>query len=213
MEVFVKQKLTFGWGVNDVNYTTQSFKVINGKRKQTWICPYYADWRCIIQRCFDNKLHKRLPTYEYCTVTEDWKYLSNFIRWVDSQPNKNWMNCQPDKDLLLSGNKHYSPETVVYISRYLNLFMLDSGKTRGVYMLGVTPTLNNKKNPYQAQCCDPLRLNKKYLGTFPTELEAHKAWQAKKHEYACQLADLQDDPRVADALRQRYAPDKDWSKI
>jgi len=43
-------------------------------------------------------------------------------------------------------------------------------------------------------------------------LDAHLAWKQQKHEYACLLADLQEDSRVADALRQRYAPDKDWTK-
>ena len=64
---------------------------------------------------------------------------------------------------------------------------------------------------YRAYCNNPFKDKKLHLGSFITELEAHKAWQAKKHEYALQLADLQEDPRVADALRQRYAPYKDWT--
>jgi hypothetical protein len=47
---------------------------------------------------------------------------------------------------------------------------------------------------------------------FPTELEAHKAWQARKHELACMLADLQTDDRIASRLREMYAPDKNWTK-
>ena len=80
-------------------------------------------------------------------------------------------------------------------------------------MLGAN--FHSRDLTYEAHCCNPF-LPKNvsrslYLGRFKTELEAHKAWQAKKHEYALQLAELQDDPRVAEVLRERYAPDKDWS--
>lgn len=49
------------------------------------------------------------------------------------------------------------------------------------------------------------------MGVFPTELEAHLTWQARKHELSCMLADLQTDERIATVLRERYAPDKDWT--
>lgn len=197
-----KTKLVGGWGVNDVVYET---------RKNEWVCPYYAKWRGMIVRCFDLKLQDNHPTYKGCTVCDDWKYLSNFIEWVDSQPNKDWQNCELDKDILVRGNKQYSPDTCLFIPRSLNSFVNGNSKVRGDLMIGVSFIKRSKKNPYRTHCSDPLKTKSKYIGLFPTELEAHKAWQAKKHEYACMLADMQEDPRVADALRQRYAPDKDWT--
>jgi hypothetical protein len=156
------------------------------------------------------------PTYKGCTVCNEWKYFSNFIKWVDSQPNRDWQNCAPDKDFLVVGNKHYSPDTVIYIPRSLNVFITDRSNNRGHLMLGVTDkSYNSSKSPFEAKCNNPFTEGGyvgRYLGVFATELQAHKAWQAKKHEYACQLADLQQDPRVAKALRERYAPDKDWTK-
>jgi hypothetical protein len=44
----------------------------------------------------------------------------------------------------------------------------------------------------------------KGLGAFKTVEEANKAFLKEKHRFACMLADLQDDPRVAKALRERY---------
>lgn len=207
----------YGWGINDVNYTVQvkvELPSVNGKRmrRRVWTCPYYLDWQNIIGRCFDPKVHKRHPTYKDCTVCEEWKYLSNFIAWVDSQPNRDWQSCQPDKDLLTIGNKCYSPETVTYVSPTVNKFLCNSKAIRGDLMLGVSRTSKNKVNPFVAQCKFSTTGGSYYIGTYKTELEAHKAWQAKKHEYACMLAEEQEDPRVADALRQRYAPDKDWTK-
>ena len=204
-----KNKLLSGWGVNDVDYEVYKYEVVDGKQKRIWICPYYQKWYDILRRCFDPKFQEKYPTYKGCAVTEDWKRLSNFIKWVDSQPNRDWESCETDKDFLSVGNKHYSPDTVVFVPRKVNLFITDSGNNRGGFMLGVSLADNNK-NPYRARCCNPFGSNR-YIGLFSTELEAHKAWQAKKHEYACMLAELQADPRVANALRKRYAPDKDWT--
>lgn len=201
----------YGWGINDVNYVTNVKKIIEGRQKTIWVCPYYRDWCDILTRCFNKKYLVKQPTYKDCSVCSEWKYLSKFIEWVDSQPNKGWVNCVPDKDFLSVGRKHYSPETVVYISQSLNSFIIDSGKVRGHLMLGVS-FMAGRKSPYRVQCNNPFLKKIEHVGYFTTEVEAHKAWQAKKHEHALKLADLQDDPRVADALRERYSPDKDWTK-
>ncbi len=208
-------KTVCGWGIKDVEYkVTRSIELpkVCGKQRRliTWVCPYYKDWRNMIERCYSISYHNNQPTYKGCTICEEWRYLSNFIKWVDSQPNRDWENCVPDKDILVVNNKHYSPSTVIYVSQSLNNFLMCKNASRGECLLGVT-FRSDKRNKYQAFCSNPSTKKGKHIGYFTTEIEAHKAWQAKKHEYACQLADLQDDPRVAKALRERYAPDKDWT--
>lgn len=205
----------FGWGINDVNYNTSkgSYVYEGSVRKWTtfWRCPYYKKWKDMIKRCKSATHLKVEPTYRGCAISEDWKYLSNFIKWVDSQPNKNWQSCVLDKDILNLGSKAYSKDTCVFIESKLNAFILSRDNYRGNLMIGVKIDPSNSSNPFISRCNNPSKCKAEYIGSFRTELEAHKAWQAKKHEYALQLADLQDDPRVADALRQRYSPDKDWT--
>ncbi len=201
-----KNKTVHGWGVNDVDYPVQR------KATPKWVCPYYEDWKGMIQRCFDKKFQDRNPAYKDCTVYDEWKYLSNFIKWVDSQPNRGWIHCSLDKDLLSSGNKYYHPETCVYIPLTLNNFINVYGEGRGQLMLGVSKVMS-PVSPSKSQCCDPFKIRRDDLGVFKTEIEAHKAWQQRKHEYACQLAALQQDIRVVDVLQRRYAPDKDWSNV
>ena len=201
-----------GWGILDVDYKVfiqEELPKVGGKRvrRKVWMCPYYADWRGMIYRVICDKRYAGVKIYN------EWRYLSKFIEWVDSQPNKNWQNCTLEKDLLSLDTKAYSPDTSVYVSKKVNTFISDGGRTPEGKMLGVTISKKSKIKPYQAQCKNPMcQKRSNYIGVYPTELEAHKAWQAKKHEYACQLAELQEDPRVAEALRQRYAPDKDWTK-
>ena len=172
----------------------------------------YSYWHSMVRRCYSTVYQQRKPTYNGCEVCEDWKDFQKFSIWFDVNYPYTNVDCQLDKDLLGDG-KYYSPDTAVFVSSKVNTFINDSGKSRGDYMIGVSYTpYCNKNNPYIANCQNPFnKSNRGYIGYYPTELEAHKAWQAKKHEYACQLADLQEDERVAKALRERYAPDKDWT--
>jgi hypothetical protein len=164
----------------------------------------------MINRCYSKNFLVRSSTYIGCSVAPEWLYLSNFIKWVDSQPNRDWENCHLDKDLLVEGNKRYSTNTCVFINAELNSFLTNSAATRGDYLLGVC--LREDGVTFRSRCCDPFRTTDRHIGDFKTELEAHKAWQERKHLYACQLAELQSDLRIANALRTRYSPDKDWTK-
>lgn len=199
-----------GWGIYDCEKPyMETINLGNGVYKKV-ICPYYEKWRSILRKVYDNKFLKRNSSYLGTTICSEWKYFSAFKRWVDSQPNRNWFNCHLDKDLISDKRKHYSPETCVFISKSLNNFLTDRRNDRGEFFLGVN--WKPKINKYEAKCNNPFEPKaNRYIGVFSNELEAHKAWQAKKHEYACRLAELQSDLRVAKALRERYAPDKDWT--
>lgn len=194
----------YGWGINDADYVTQTYHTINGKRKKLWTCPIYEDWVAIIERCHSEKYKEKYPSYNNCAVCEEWQYFSNFRRWVlEEQPNKDWENCVPDKDFLSGDVKIYSPTTVVYIHHSLNNFILARENGRGNHLIGCTFYKRNGK--FLAKCSNPFTKKEKFLGYYLTEFEAHLAWKAKKNEYACQLADLQEDARIADALRSMYA--------
>lgn len=206
-----------GWGINDVNYIVRVYRELppkGGKRSKrlVWSCGYYEHWQRMLQRCYSETCQATRPNYIGCSVDINWKYLSNFIEWTDSQPNRDWEKCSLDKDLLSLQGNYYSPETAVYIPQNINSFVIPQTKNRGDFMIGVSWNKASRNKPYQSQCNNPFTKRVQYLKCFATELEAHKAWQAKKHEYACMLADLQPDLRVAEALCQRYSPDKDWTK-
>lgn len=205
-----------GFGVKDVNYVTQKFEElpkVNGKRKKNlvWECPYYRKWCSMIKRCYSKRYLEKYPSYQGCKVCDEWRYLSKFIEWVDSQPNRDWEKCELDKDFLITGNKVYSPETVVFINSVVNTFIIDHSEIRGNRMIGINYRFDCKKH-YRAICNNPFTKKLEHIGYYLTEVEAHKAWQERKHKHALQLADLQSDPRIAKILRERYSPDKDWTR-
>ena len=197
-----KSKLVYGWGINDSTSPVVKTVRIGDKWKIVWACPYYAKWSKVIIRTKCSKWKATHPTYEACTVCDEWKYFSNFKKWVDSQPNKDWQNCELDKDLLFEGNKHYSPQTCVFLPKKVNSFLLTNEHIRGQCLIGVCQKKSNNK--FQASCKNPFTGIKEYLGLFDTEIEAHLAWKKRKHELAKCLADLQIDQRAAKALREKY---------
>lgn len=115
---------------------------------------------------------------------------------------QSWQGKQLDKDLLVKGNKFYSPENCVFVDRVTNSFTIDRGANRGVWPLGVS--FDKRDVKFRAQCSNPFTKKNENLGYFTCSDEAHQAWKKRKHELACQLADLQTDKRVAAALRTRY---------
>lgn len=188
------KKLVFGIGLNDVDYHVYS--KVNGK---TVICHYYATWKHMLERCYCKKYLSKKPTYEGCEVCDEWLRLSIFKKWMETQ---DWEGKQLDKDLLLKGNKVYSPETCIFVEKSLNSFLTENNAKRGGSLIGVSRA--GYINKFRAQCGDYFGGGKSYLGVFDSEIEAHAAWKKRKHEIACQLADLQTDERVAKALRERY---------
>lgn len=195
-----KGKLVRGVGVNDADYPVNITAVIGGRRKALWECRFYRAWVGMLERCYSAKFHDRCPTYIGCSVTPEWHSFSAFRAWMVAQ---DWEGNHLDKDILHPGNKIYAPDTCVFVSHQLNMFMTDRGAARGEWPIGVH--WNRRVGKFVAQCRNPFTGASEYLSLFTCPAEAHEAWRARKHEHACVYADMQTDPRIAKALRARYA--------
>jgi len=198
------QKLVFGVGINDAGYVVKKWETlgyVNGKQKRrlVWECPYYRTWKEMLRRCYSAKLQERHPTYKGCSVSEEWLRFSNFRSWMVEQ---DFEEMQLDKDILFSGNKVYSEETCVFVSKVVNMFTTDSGASRGELLIGVC--WHKGEGKFQSRCCNPFTKKQEHLGLFTCELEAHQAWLKRKLELAHLLAAEQTDERVAKALIERY---------
>lgn len=194
-------RLVRGVGVNDSDYPVTRHENVDGKDRIVWRCKFYDAWSGMLERCYSKKLHSLHPTYIDCTVTDEWHKFSSFRSWMVTQ---NWKGKHLDKDILSRGNKVYGPSTCVFIDGEINNFLIDSGAARGDGPIGVS--WNERDGKYQAKCSNPLTGRQVSLGYFTCPQEGHKAWQIRKHQYAVHLAETQEDPRVAKALRARYAP-------
>lgn len=198
------KKLVYGVGINDADYkvTRYSSEIVDGKRvyKLEWTCPYYSVWSSMLMRCYSDKYQEKSPTYKGCSVSEEWLTFPNFRAWMIQQ---DYRGKELDKDLLFKGNKVYSPETCVFVSKMVNLFMSGSDAKRGKYLIGVHWCKEAGK--FVAQCSNPFLNKRENLGYFDNEKEAHEAWRTKKNELAIRYASKQDDPRLVKALLERYS--------
>ena len=164
-------KLLYGIGICDI-----SSIVCNRKRDIS-----YVYWTNMFKRCYSNSALLKRPTYIGCSVSDEWKYYSKFKTWF----YKNYIETYHlDKDILIDGNKIYSPETCCFIPHYLNSLFVDCGKTRGQYKIGVC--YNKSLNKYQSNIT--LYTKNVHLGLFDNEIDAHNTWLKAKREYARKLA-------------------------
>lgn len=178
------KKLVAGVGLNDADYQVKP-------RKGTH-CPYHKVWTNMINRVYAESYRSRFPAYVGCYVCDDWLTFSKFKAWMEKQ---DWEGKHLDKDLLVPGNKVYSPETCVFVSRHVNNFISsnafkDHGLPMGVYL--------NRSGTYVAQASG-------YLGSFHTADEAHNAYAIQRIKLAEQLASVQTDKRISDALLSQFA--------
>lgn len=145
------------------------------------------------------KTQKCRPTYIGCQVCDEWKVFSNFKAWMEQQ---DWEGKELDKDLLFSGNKTYSPETCVFVSSAVNNFILDNGRCRGDWPIGVS--FNKEKRKFEARCSNPFTKKFENLGYFSCPQDAHKAWALRKRQLAVILAGMQSEEKISTALKNRY---------
>lgn len=189
-----KNTLVCGVGINDADY--EVYWRLNGKKM---VCPYYRRWSSMLRRCYSSKVHETYPSYLNCSVCDEWKYFMTFRAWMVEQ---DWQGMHLDKDIILVGNKVYCPQYCAFVSKLTNLFTVDAGTARGEWPTGVH--WSRKSKIFIASICNQHTKRTEKLGKFLSPDQAHLAWKKRKHELALQLADLQTDRRIVEALRTRY---------
>lgn len=191
-------RLVHGVGINDLDYQVSRYRVEDGKQVAEWNCPFYNRWKEVLRRCHSVEFKRKCPTYRDVTCTKDWHVASRFVAWMQS---KQWEGRQLDKDIIFRGNKMYSPEACAFVLPATNSFV--SGDTRDTnrYRLGA---YKKKSGRFQSCIGNPFTGKVIRLGTYTFAEEAHEAWRKQKEIFANQLAALEVDCRVSEALVRRY---------
>lgn len=158
----------------------------------------YRTWRNMFQRCYDPKYHKDYPTYTTCEVAEEWHNYQSFAEWFYAHKYSR-LGYELDKDLLVAGNKLYSPETVCFVPQGLNVLLNNNKAVRGELPQGIHFQKNNKN--YVARTT--IDNKRKHLGVFDTPEEAFVVYKKAKEDNVKRMADLwfgNIEPRVYEAL-------------
>jgi hypothetical protein len=145
----------------------------------------YNRWTDIFRRCYDKKYQEKHPTYKEVTVCEEWSNFQNFAKWYEDNYNSETMEgwCL-DKDILVKGNKIYSPETCCFVPQEINKLFMKRASKRGNYPIGVWKHKGGK------MVAGIVENNKsKHLGLFNTPEEAFESYKKTKESYIKEVAD------------------------
>ena len=143
----------------------------------------YKIWKSMIERGYDSTFKNKCPTYKDTTVCVKWYNFQNFAKWYEENWKPYMEGWQLDKDILIKGNKIYSPETCCFVPVQINILLIKGEKVRGDLPIGVRVLGNSFQT----------RLNKNgkslCLGTFNTPEEAFEAYKIAKEAYIKEVAD------------------------
>lgn len=165
-----RRKLIFATAVNDADYTV--CPTVAGKKLS---CPAYVSWRNMLSRVFSEVYHKKQPTYRSCTVCAQWLSFMAYREWWLDNNQDEW---HLDKDFLVPGNKHYSPENCVFIPQWLSAFVSGHESARGEQPIGVI--FDKRHKLFVVRIGDGVRGSKRYIGGFKTKEEAAIAYKNEK---------------------------------
>lgn len=161
-------------------------KKIDGK-----ITKEYLSWRSMIERCCDEEYKNKHPTYKNVTCCKEWLLYENFYKWIHSQENfEKWLNGHQwniDKDILVKGNKVYSPETCCLVPNNVNKLFTKCDSTRGKYPIGVCKS----ERGFGAYCQNPFTNKKEHLGYHTTPIKGFQAYKKYKENLIKQVAQIE----------------------
>lgn len=126
-----------------VGFFGQGPHIHGGKRAKR----EYRCWRSMMERCYSERYQQQKPTYGECSVDTQWANFQEFAEWCQWQVgfDKGW---HLDKDILIKGNKIYSPDACVFVPNEVNCVINMQKSTRGLLPVGVTYAQQGK---YRAQ--------------------------------------------------------------
>lgn len=171
------RKPIYGVGINDADYIVDWNKE-DGKRVA---CPYYSVWRGMLTRCYSKKCMIDNPTYNDCSICEEWLTFTNFKRWMMTQ---RWEGKAIDKDIVKQGNKEYRPDNCSFVPSRINNLIV--GRSRGNKSLPVGVSYEKVKRKYEA--CLSKDSKKVFLGYFKTPEEARSVYVKAKLKYIKEVA-------------------------
>lgn len=160
-------------------------------------------WIQMIHRVYSEKKLKKKPTYRKVSVCEEWHNFQNFAKWYDENyyEIEGEMMCL-DKDILIKGNKIYSPEVCCIVPSRINAVFVKGDDMRGNYPIGVSKRgdtgkfrISFTKSISNNEKIKPKRFN---YGQCNTPEEAFKIYKIEKEKYIKEVADYYKDkiPKV-----------------
>lgn len=190
--------MLFGVGVNDFE-DVHGFKP-SSRKGEGYRDKRYTMWQAMLARCYSNYTKSVRPTYVGVGCIPDWTRYSNFHKDTTNMVgfeyavNGDWVL---DKDILVKGNKIYSPETCCFVPSEINGCFTLRTLNRGDLPVGVSRSKYGL--PYKARC--GYNGERVSIGNYKTPEEAFEAYKTVKMKEIFRLAEKWKD-KIDDKVYQ-----------
>jgi len=155
-----------------------------GKHTKKTAILIYDTWHGMLRRCYSKGCKQNYPSYKDCTVCKEWHNFQEFVKWFDRNYYKIVdQRMELDKDILVKGNKIYSPETCVFAPRNINALFTKTDKKRGTLPIGVY----SEDNKFVAHYSNKGKVIR--LGSYETSRDAFNIYKIYKAEHIKRIAD------------------------
>ena len=160
--------------VHGVGCVDVPFKISNGG-KQFW---QYQLWNSMLSRCFNVRHKETHQTYKDVTCCDEWLSFASFLEWVNKEVGYSGKpdGMELDKDLIIRGNKTYSPNACSFVPRDVNQLLNSRAASRGEWPLGVCFDTCKGRFKVQVNHCGVLQS----LGLYSTPEEAFAVYKIAK---------------------------------
>lgn len=138
----------------------------------------YNQWVSMLERCYCEKRRYRTKSYVDCEVCKEWHNFQNFAEWFYTNRYECNERLQVDKDILITGNRIYSPQTCILVPQTLNTMFINKPNNRGL-----------PNGMYKTKNGFSIKYNCENLGTFKTIEKAYSVYSQKKKQEIINVAE------------------------
>lgn len=189
------RNLVYGVGINDYvgNISEHGIHIKS-----------YKCWGRVLERCYDPKYKNKNPSYNDVIICDEWIKFSNFKTWFDA----NYVDgFEIDKDILVQGNKIYSPDTCCFVPRRINTLLLNKQRTNTKGFIGIS---KDKTGRYSANV--NMSGIRRHIGYYDTPEQASLAYVKAKSEYSTKVAtEYYNNGMISEKVRDAII-NRDWSR-
>ena len=158
----------------------------NGYEEYTRNIPdIYKRWKQMIRRCYDPQHILDFPSYKDCSVCDEFLCFVTFAEWyIENYYEIPGEKMCLDKDILVKGNKTYSPDKCIFVPEIINNMVVSCNVRRGDLPIGVHYNTNRKTFIAKCSIVDENKIRRDiHLGCFDSYIDAFEQYKQYKEAY------------------------------
>ena len=138
----------------------------------------YDVWTGMLRRCYSNEY----SAYKNAYVCDEWHNYQNFAKWFDENFYQvEGSRMELDKDILIKGNKTYSPQTSIFAPQRINSLFAKCSTPRKDIPIGVEWCKKDKK--YR------VNYSNEHAGYYDSAIEAFYHYKESKEKQIKEIAE------------------------